>query len=375
MAGKKLFKKKRPPDYFLLAVIVVLTLWGLFAMGLISLPLSQQRFGTPWHYLQNQLIKLAVGIFLGVVLYKLPIKFLKKTAPLIFFVTLLLTLLVFVPGLGVKIGGGQRWISVAGFLFQPSEFLKIVFIIYLAAWLDKSKAMSDKKKFKEIFLPFFTVAIIIFAVLALQPDLSTLCILLAVCLMMYFTASTPLKHTVSLIGAGMAGLIALVLIKPHALNRWLIFLHPETDPLGKGFQLRQSLLAVGSGKIFGIKEGFGFGLGEPNIGLLPTPITDSIFAIIGKGWGFIGASAVVILFFLLFWRILKNSKTQGQNFEGLLSLGIGVWIIFQTFFNITGMLGLMPMGGVPLPFFSYGGSHLIAEMMAVGILLNLSKSK
>lgn len=370
---KKAIKKKHPPDYFLLAIIALLTLWGLFAMGIISLPLSQQRFGTPWHYLQNQLIRLAVGIVLGVILYKLPIKFFKKTAPLIFSVALLLTLLVFVPGLGVKIGGGQRWISLAGFLFQPSEFLKIAFIVYLAAWLDKSKETADKRKFKEIFLPFFALAVIIFAVLAIQPDLSTLCILLAVCLMMYFAASTPLKHTVSLIAAGIAGLTAVALIKPHALDRWLIFLRPETDPLGKGFQLRQSLLAIGSGKIFGIKEGFGFGLGEPNIGLLPTPITDSIFAIIGKGWGFIGASAIVVLFFLLFWRILKNSKRQGQNFEGFFSLGIGVWIIFQTFFNITGMLGLMPMGGVPLPFFSYGGSHLIAELMAVGILLNLSK--
>lgn len=370
---KKAIKKKHPPDYFLLTIIVILTLWGLFAMGLISLPLSQQRFGDPWHYLQNQLVKLAAGIVLAVILYKLPIKFLKKTAPLIFLGTLLLTLLVFVPGLGVKIGGGQRWISLAGFLFQPSEFLKISFIIYLAAWLDKSNEITGKRKFKEIFLPFFAVAIIIFAILAIQPDLSTLCILLAVCLTMYFAASTPLKHTLVLIGAGVAGLTAIALIKSHALNRWLIFLHPEMEPLGKGFQLRQSLLAIGSGKIFGIKEGFGLGLGDPNIGLLPTPITDSIFAIIGKGWGIVGTTAVAVLFLLLLWRILKNSKIQGHNFEGLTMLGIGVWLVFQAFFNMAGMLGLMPMGGVPLPFFSYGGSHLIAEMMAVGILLNLSK--
>ena len=191
--------------------------------------------------------------------------------------------------------------------------------------------------------------------------------------MMYFAASTPLKHTLGLIGAGVTGLTAVALLKPHALSRWLTFLHPEADPLGKGFQLRQSLLSVGSGKFFGIKEGFGFGLDDPQVGLLPTPITDSIFAIIGKGWGFAGAAGVAVLFLLLFWRILKNAKTQGHNFEGLALLGIGVWIVFQAFFNIAGMLGLMPMGGVPLPFFSYGGSHLIAEMMAVGILLNFSK--
>ena len=357
----------------MLTIIIVLVFWGLFAMGLISLPLSQQRFGAPWYYLQNQLVKLAMGIFLGVILYKLPVKFFKKAAPWTFLAALLLTLAVFVPKLGVKIGGGQRWISLGGFLFQPSEFLKIAFIMYLAAWLDKSKEIANKKKFKEIFLPFFAVAMVIFIILAIQPDLSTLCILLAVCLVMYFAASTPLKHTICLIGTGVISLTAVALLKPHALTRWLVFLNPEIDPLGRGFQLRQSLLAVGSGKIFGIKEGFGFGLGDPRIGLLPTPITDSIFAIIGKGWGFIGTASVTILFILFFWRVLKNAKCLGQSFPGLALLGIGTWIVFQAFFNIAGMLGLMPMGGVPLPFFSYGGSHLIAEIMAIGILLNFSK--
>ncbi|MDD5750211.1 MAG: putative peptidoglycan glycosyltransferase FtsW [Candidatus Pacebacteria bacterium] len=373
MPAKKYLKKKLPPDYFLLAIIAILTLWGLFAMGLISLPLSQHRFGDPWHYLQNQLIKLAIGIVAGVILYKLPVKIFKKAAPWVFLAVLILTLAVFVPGLGLEIGGGRRWISLAGFLMQPSEFLKIAFIVYLAAWLDKSKGIADKKKFKEIFLPFLAVALVIFAILAVQPDLSTLCILLAVCLAMYFAASTPLKHTLGLIGAGVTGLTAAALLKPHALDRWLVFLNPEADPLGKGFQLRQSLLSIGSGKFFGVNEGFGFGLGGPQIELLPTPITDSIFAIIGKGWGFVGTASVVILFVLLLWRILNKAKIQGHNFEGLTLLGIGVWIAFQTFFNIAGMLGMMPMGGVPLPFFSYGGSHLIAEMMAAGILLNFSK--
>ncbi len=371
--AKKPFKKKRHPDYLLLIIVVILTMWGIFAMGLISLPLSQQRFGGPWHYLQGQIIRLAIGIILAVILYKLPSKFFKKIAALIFLAALVLTLAVFIPGLGVKIGGGQRWISLGGFLLQPSEFLKLAFILYLAAWLDKCKYTPDNKKFKAIFLPFFALSGTIFAVLAIQPDLSTLCILLAVCLIMYFVAQTPLRHTFGLVILGAIALTAIALIKPHGLTRWLVFLHPESDPLGKGFQLRQSLLAIGSGKISGINEGFGLGLDDPHIGLLPTPITDSIFAIIGKGWGFVGAGVVAILFLLLFWRILKNAKSQGQNFEGLASLGIGVWIIFQGFFNMAGMLGLMPMGGVPLPFFSYGGSHLIAEMMAIGLLLNFSR--
>jgi len=371
--AKKTIKKKQPPDYLLLIIITALTLWGLFVMGMISMPLSQQRFGEPWHYLQGQLVRLAIGIVLGVIVYKLPIKFFKKAAPYIFLGALILTLMVFVPKLGVKIGGGQRWISLAGLLLQPSEFLKISFIIYLAAWLGKSREVPEKKKLKMIFAPFALVVVVVFAILAVQPDLSTLGILIVVSLTMYFASSTPLKHTVCLLALGIASLTVFALIKPYSLNRWLIFLHPETDPLGKGFQLRQSLLAIGSGKITGVEGDFGLGLADPRVGLLPTPITDSIFAIIGKGWGFVGTAFLIAMFVLLFWRILKNAKIQGNSFNGLAVLGIGVWVIFQAFFNIGGMVGLLPMGGVPLPFFSYGGSHIIAEMIGAGLLLNISK--
>jgi len=372
---KKTIKKKHPPDYLLLVIITALTLWGLFVMGMISMPLSQQRFGDPWHYLQSQLVRLAIGIVLGAIAYKLPVKFFKKAAPYIFLGALLLTLAVFIPKLGVKIGGGQRWVSLGGLLLQPSEFLKIAFIIYLAAWLGKSREIPEKKKLKMIFAPFALVVAVVFAILAVQPDLSTLGILIVVSLAMYFASSTPLKHTICLLAAGIAGLTAFALIRPYSLNRWLIFLHPETDPLGKGFQLKQSLLAIGSGKITGVEGNFGLGLANPAVGLLPTPITDSIFAIIGKGWGFIGTAFLIAMFVLLFWRILKNAKIQGNSFNGLAILGIGVWIIFQAFFNIGGMIGLLPMGGVPLPFFSYGGSHIIAEMIGVGLLLNISKNK
>jgi len=132
-------------------------------------------------------------------------------------------------------------------------------------------------------------------------------------------------------------------------------------------------MAVGSGKLRGIGDGFGLGLNNPQVGLLPAPLTDSIFAIIGKGWGFLGASLFVALIVLFFWRVLKIAKKLGATFEGLTVFGIGVWIVFQSFFSIGGMIGLLPMGGVPLPFFSYGGSHIIAEMMALGVLLNFSK--
>ena len=372
--AKKAIKKKSPPDYLLLIIAVVLTVWGLFTVGITSLPLSQQRFGNPWNYLQNQIIRLAIGLACGLVLYKLPLKIFKKFAPLAFASAIALALLVFAPMLGVKIAGGQRWINIGGgFLIQPSEFLKIAFIIYLAAWLGKSQTVPNKKKTKEILLPFLAIATVVFAILIAQSDLSTLGILMVVCLAMYFISATPLWHTLSIAGAGAIGLTAFILLEPYRIRRWLVFMNPESDPLGHGFQLRQALMAVGSGKLRGIGDGFGLGLNNPQVGLLPAPLTDSIFAIIGKGWGFLGASLFVALIVLFFWRVLKIAKKLGATFEGLTVFGIGVWIVFQSFFSIGGMIGLLPMGGVPLPFFSYGGSHIIAEMMALGVLLNFSK--
>ena len=372
--AKKTLKKKHPPDYFLLIIAAVLTLWGLFAVGMTSLPLSQQRFGNPWNYLQGQLIRLTIGIACGLILYKLPLKTFKKLAPLAFASSLILALLVFAPALGVKIAGGQRWINIGGgFLIQPSEFLKIAFIIYLAAWLGKSQTMPNKKKTKEILLPFLVVATVVFAILIAQSDLSTLGILMVVCLAMYFISSTPLWHSLLIAGTGALGLTTFILFEPYRLKRWLVFMNPESDPLNRGFQLRQALMAIGSGKLRGIGEGFGLGLNNPQVGLLPAPLTDSIFAIIGKGWGFLGASLFVALIVLFFWRVLKIAKKLGASFEGLTVFGIGVWLVFQSFFNVGGMIGLLPMGGVPLPFFSYGGSHIIAEMMALGVLLNFSR--
>ncbi|MEK7172714.1 MAG: putative peptidoglycan glycosyltransferase FtsW [Patescibacteria group bacterium] len=374
MPTKKTHKKNHPPDYFLLIIAATLTFWGLFAVGITSLPLSQQRFGNPWHYLQGQLIRLAIGLVCGLVLYKLPLKTFKKLAPWAFVAALALAMLVFAPIIGVKIDGGQRWISIGGgFLIQPSEFLKIAFIVYLAAWLGKSQTISAKKKTKEVLLPFLAIASVVFAILIAQSDLSTLSILMVVCLAMYFVSATPLWHTLSIAGAGAVGLTAFILFEPYRLKRWLVFINPEGDPLGHGFQLRQAMMAVGSGKLRGIGQGFGLGLDNPQVGLLPAPLTDSIFAIIGKGWGFLGASLFIALIILFFWRVLKIAKKLGATFEGLTVFGIGVWLIFQSFFNIGGMLGLLPMGGVPLPFFSYGGSHMIAEMMALGVLLNFSR--
>ncbi|MBZ9572984.1 FtsW/RodA/SpoVE family cell cycle protein, partial [Patescibacteria group bacterium] len=162
-------------------------------------------------------------------------------------------------------------------------------------------------------------------------------------------------------------------IAPYRLARIFSFFHPEADPLGISYQLKQALIAIGSGKIFGIEKGFGLGVSRQKFGFLPHSMSDSIFAIIGEEMGFIGCTILIVFFLVLAWRGLRIAYTSEKSFFQLLALGITVWIMLQTFFNIGGMIGILPLAGIPLPFFSYGGSHLIAEMIGVGILLNISK--
>lgn len=414
MLNRKLQKNEAHPDYILLVLVSFLVLWGTFTVGNISFPLSLQKYGQVWHYLLHQLLMLAIGIVLAVFSFKFPLKTLKKWAPFLFFLNLILVVFVFLPEVGVKVGGARRWFSIGGFLFQPSEFLKITFILYLSSWLSErqrahpvknlfqrqkngrchrlnSNRVYKKKKFSlalphpqagarwrevnQLLLPFLIILVILVIFLILQPDMSTLGIICFVGLSMYFAAATPWWHTLLMGVTGIAGGILLVKFTPYRLNRLLVFLKPEIDPLGIGYQLRQAKIALGSGKILGIDQGLNFGLSRQKFGFLPHPMTDSIFAIIGEEIGFIGAAFLIFLFLLFTWRGLKVAVNSKENFEKLLALGIIVWLTFQAFFNIGGIIGILPLAGIPLPFFSYGGSHLIAELIGVGILLNISRSK
>jgi len=376
MARNKKKKNRGPIDRVLLIVILILIFWGLITVATVSFPTSLRSYGTPWYYLFNQLIRLGIGAVLAIVAFKLPLETIRKHSFWLLGGTLLLLLLVFVPKIGVKIGGASRWLNLGGFRLQPSEFLKITFLLYLANWLSKRKKDKEKKSFSQIFLPFIFMMAALLFILILQPDMSTLGIITISALVMYFIASTPLWHTLVITGSGLVGAIVLIKLEAYRMARLLVFLNPEKDPLGMGYQLRQALIAVGSGGLLGIGGGLSLGLSRQKLGFLPEPMTDSIFAIIGEEIGFIGCGLLISLFLVLLWRIFKIFKNAPSNsFEGLLAVGIGTWICFQTFFNIGGMLGLLPMGGVPLPFFSYGGSHIITELAAVGLLLNISKNK
>ena len=367
--------EKNKINSFLLGIGLVLIIWGVFQVAVVSFPLSLEKYETPWYYLFHQLIMLTIGGVFGYLAYRAPLEKIKKYAPFLFVLSLVFVLFVFLPRIGLKIGGARRWINLGGIVLQPSEFLKLTFIFYLSFWLS-SKFKPHKQKegiTKEIFLPFVVILLLLMLILLAQPDMSTVGIIFITGTLIYFLTPGRWWHFPVLLGGGVGGALLLIKAAPYRLNRFLVFLNPDIDPLGIGYQLKQSLIAVGSGKLFGIENGFGFGLSRQKFGFLPQPMTDSIFAIIGEELGFLGCFLLISLFILFAWQGLKIAKKSSDLFLKLLGGGITLWIVSQAFFNMAAITGILPLAGLPLPFFSYGGSHLIAELIGFGILVNISK--
>jgi len=373
--------KKNFGQFLFIWVILVLGFSVLF-FACLSAPASLQRFGNTNYYLFHQLLfGFLPAIVLGIIAYKIPLQFLKKWAPLLVLLNIAALFLVFIPKIGTSAGGATRWINLGGFTIQPSEFLKITSILYLSAWIAsklsesktdnwKSAAHRGYRNFLYIFIPFIVFLGLITIALYFQKDASTLGIIALTLLVLYFSAKTPLWHTILIVVAGLGALLFMVKFEAYRLDRWLIFLHPETDPLGKGFQLRQSLISLGSGGVFGR----GLGISVQKFGFLPQAMTDSIFAIIGEELGIIGC-VVLIAAFVLFFRFgIKIAKNSDDRFSKMVAVGIVFWITFQAFINMASAAGLFPLSGIPLPFFSYGGSHLVTELIAIGLLLNISKN-
>jgi len=371
---------KNAPDLTLLILISILIIWGMFTLATVSFHFSLERYGNSWHYFLHQLLMgFLPGILLVFIILKLNLEKFKKISFYLFGINLILLILVFLPKIGVEIQGARRWLSIGPVLFQPSEFLKITFLLYLASWLSgklKNKEKT-KKKSKGIGWQAPFVFIIMLGILGLilnwQPDLSTLIIIFLASLSVYFVSATPWWHSIPIV-LGSGGIVALLIkFEPYRLYRVLPVLNPQIDPMGIGYQLKQCLISIGSGRLFGIGKGFSIGLSQQKFNFLPQPMTDSIFAIIGEELGFLGCSLLVLLFLLFAWQGLKIGLNSRNEFFKLLAVGITSWLTFQAFFNIGGIIGILPLAGIPLPFFSYGSSHLLTEMIAIGLLLNISK--
>lgn len=372
---------KKHPDYILLGATLVLMVLGILILSSVSASLSQEKFGNTYYFLNHQLLfGFLPGLILAFLFFWLPTDFFKKWAPLMLLINLVLVAMVFLPKIGTNLGGATRWLSFGPFSFQPSEFLKLTFILYLASWLasqtSRQRTFSAGRGekiigFNQTLIAFLLVVGIISLLLILQPDISTLGVIGVSAILMYFLAGTPFWHSILIVLMGAGGLFALINLVPYRLNRLRVFLNPEADPMGIGYQIKQALIAVGSGGISGV--GLGMSMSRLKFGSLPHSVSDAIFAIFAEETGFIGGIILILIFLLFFWRGFRITKLSSNKFSQLAALGITLWITIQGFVNIGSIIGILPIAGVPLPFISYGGSALIAELAGVGILLNISK--
>ncbi|MDO8558780.1 MAG: putative lipid II flippase FtsW [bacterium] len=361
--------KKGHPDYILLSTIVILILLGIVILASVSASISQEKFGYPTFYLfRHLLFGILPGILLGLAAYKISLTRWKKWSAFFLLANLVLMAAVFIPGLGITLKGATRWMNLGLTSLQPSEFLKFSFIIYLANWLSSLRERG-RKKIHETLMGFLIIVGLISLFLYLQKDISTLVIIIACGILIYFISGTPIKHTLGIILGGLAALALFIKFEPYRLDRIRVFFDPYLEPMGIGYQIKQALIAVGSGGLFGK----GIGMSLQKLGFLPEPMSDSIFAVFTEEAGFFGASVLILLFLIFAWRGLKIFKKTTDGFCQLACMGIISWITLQAFVNIGATIGILPLAGIPLPFISYGGSAITAELIGVGLLLNISR--
>ncbi len=351
---------RHKPDLILLFTSITLLLFGLLMVYNASPVTALRDFGDPFYLARLQLIWVAVAVVAGITAYKINYEVLEKFAPLFILGAVILLLSVFIPNVGVEIYGARRWISVAGiFSIQPAEFAKLAYVIYLASWLSRKLRLG----------PFIFVTAAISAIVLLQRDLGTTVVISATGLIVYFLAGAPLAHFFTLVPAGFLVAAIFILGSEYRRARLFSFLNPTSDPQGAAYHINQILIALGSGGLLGV----GLGQSRQKYGFIPEVTTDSIFAVVGNELGFIGATVLVILFLIVVIRGFQIARYTSDKFGKLLSVGISAWLGVQTFINLAGIVALLPLTGVPLPFISYGGSSLVSVVVGVALLLNISK--
>jgi cell division protein FtsW len=295
--------------------------------------------------------------------------FIKRFSPYLYVLTIIFTALVFVPGLGYHSGGATRWINLGFATVQPAEFLKIGFILMLAWWLaPRARQLADKKNG---LFPFIAILILPISLLLAQPNTSTAILLLLTGVVMYFSAGAPWRDFGILAVLAVIALGVIISARPYALERIKTFIDPSANSLTSGYQIQQSLIAIGSGEILG--RGFGQGVGKFNY--LPEPSGDSVFAVFAEETGFIGAIILLLLFLALSARGIVIAGNSSDLFGGLIALGFSFIIILQAFTNIGAMLSIIPLTGLPLPFISHGGTALVAVLIMCGLILNVASHR
>ncbi|GGH26353.1 stage V sporulation protein E [Paenibacillus segetis] len=360
-------KSRTAPDFWLLASIL-----GLLAIGIVMVysagsVLAFHDYGDSFYFVKRQLLFATLGLVAMFFTMNLDYRVLKKYAKVTLLLCFGLLIVVLIPGVGVVRGGARSWLGISSFGIQPSEFMKLGMILFLSYWLGKEDYRITA--FAKGLLPPLGLIGLAFGLIMLQPDLGTGTVMLGASMLIVFTAGARIKHLAGLAAVGAMGFVGLILAAPYRLQRITAFLDPWSDPLGAGYQIIQSLYAIGPGGLAGL----GLGMSRQKFSYVPEPQTDFIFSILAEELGFIGGLLVLVLFLILVWRGMRVAMTIDDTFGSLLAVGIVGMVGVQVVINIGVVIGLMPVTGITLPLISYGGSSLTLMLTAFGILLNLSR--
>lgn len=361
--------KKKQLDIVLFIAVTILVLFGLVMIYSASSIWAEYKFNDAFKYVKQQGLFIVIGIILMIAVSKIDYRNYYKKTNMILGVCLLLLVLVLIPGIGSVRNGSRSWFGIGSFGIQPSEFAKLGLIIFTSKYLANSnKFLRDIKKG---VIPILLVLFLIFGLIMLQPDFGTGMIIVVSILAMMFIAGVNIKFFLGLGALGVVGIIGLIAIAPYRMDRIISFLDPWKDPLGTGFQIIQSLYAIGPGGLLGM----GFLNSRQKHFYLPEPQTDFIFSIISEEFGVLGVIIVSALFVLILYRGIKIALNAKDHFSKYLAFGMIFQILIQTVMNLMVVIGLIPVTGVTLPFLSYGGSSLLISMISVGILLNISRHR
>jgi cell division protein FtsW len=341
---------------------VFLAILGLFFIFEASTTESYRLVGHQYHFLKQQTVALVLGLIAMFVVERWPWSFWQKTAGLWFLGGIILLILVLIPGFGVELNGAKRWFLLGGRVFQPVEFFKLALVLFSAAWMSKNPKPQSFLLFTGIFS----------LLLLLQPDLGSLLILLWISFGMFFLAGGNLAFMALVGSVGVGLLMIAILASPYRFQRLTTYLDPSKDPLGSGFHIRQITLALGHGGWLGT----GIGNSQQKHAYIPEASSDSIFAIVAEEVGFFGAGIILALMFFYVFSIYRaGGLFEERSFEQLLVYGVFLWLGGQILLNIAAVVALVPLTGLPLPFFSYGGTSLLTTFITIGLILGAIRSQ
>jgi cell division protein FtsW len=355
-------------DSVLLGIVLALLLGGFVILASASISVSDNLTGNPFHYLQRQLLAAAIGVVAGGVCLFIPMQVWRNVGPILLFLGIALLVVVLIPGIGYEVNGARRWVRVGIMNLQVSEPARLCFLMYLSGYL-----VRRSKTLREEFVGFLRPMIVLTVACVLllkEPDFGAAIVLLATALVMLFIAGARIRDFILFFSAAALAMAALAITSPYRMKRLTGFMDPWSDPYDSGFQLTQSLIAIGRGEWFGV----GLGDSVQKLFYLPEAHTDFVFAVFAEEFGLLGSLVLIALFLALLWRVFKlglRAHESERFFEAYLAIGLGTWLGLQAFINVGVNMGMLPTKGLTLPLISYGRSSLIVTMICIGLLLRI----